>query len=48
MRLGWGSEDFEIKCFLSGKMMLCQGNQGNIEMRLENACMLRRYGVKDG
>lgn len=38
-----GSEDIRDKVFLGGKMMLCQGNQGNIEMWLENACMLRIY-----
>jgi hypothetical protein len=33
---GMGSEDIRDKVFLGGKMMLRQGNQGNIEMRLEN------------
>jgi hypothetical protein len=36
---GMGSDSrkiFEIKFFLGGKMMLRQGNQGTIEMRLEN------------
>jgi len=43
---GMGSEDIRDKVCLGGKMMLRQGNQGNLEMRLEKACMLRIYGVK--